>query len=150
MEQAGVQAASTNATMMEALDLCTSIHPRHGVRPPLERFFPLFFGKDAVYAAPNDEAADMSCQCFRDLSANMPGVVNCQGNGNYPSYQKSNGKEWCVNEQRMEGVQCCGCFKEMLPRLRKASSATSGAPRVTLSSSANLGLKTPATHAKMK
>lgn len=56
-------------------------------------------GKDDVYAAPNDEAADMNCQCFRDLSANMPGVVNCQGNGNYPSYQKSDGKEWCVDQQ---------------------------------------------------
>merc|ERR1719341_2056579 len=56
-------------------------------------------GKDDVYAAPNDEAADMNCQCFRDLSANMPGVVNCQGNGNYPTYQKSNGKEWCVDQK---------------------------------------------------
>merc|ERR1719420_499763 len=74
MEQAGVQAAFINAIMMEALDLCTSIHPRHGAKPPLE-------------------------QCFRDLNNNLPGVVNCQGNGNFPTYQKSNGKEWCVDQQ---------------------------------------------------
>ena len=69
-------------------------------------------------------------RCFRDLGANMPGVVNCQGNGetisffgkrgfkvfqvagnhliinypclspgNYPSYQTSNGREWCTDPQ---------------------------------------------------
>jgi len=56
-------------------------------------------GKDDIYAAPNEEAAGMNCQCFRDLGANMPGVVNCQGNGNYPSYQTSNGREWCTDPQ---------------------------------------------------
>merc|ERR1712130_102882 len=81
-------------------------------------------GKDDVYAAPNEEAADMNCQCFRDLSANMPGVVNCQGNGNYPTYQKSNGKEWCVDQKTgwrgsnaVDATKKCCLDSEKLPSL---------------------------------